>query len=255
MNRIPALFKEPGEKLIPFITAGYPSLELTVDLVLAAERSGADMIEIGMPFSDPLAEGPIIQKASKAALANGVTLSWIFEQVRKVRQLSAIPLVLMGYINPIVQYGLKKFIAKCALAGVDGLILPDLPPEEAGDYVSECRINKISPIFLVAPNTPAARIKRISELSGDLIYCVSILGITGTGFSGYSRLKQYLELVIRSCTTPFVVGFGISTRADVVLVNKIAAGAVVGSALIERIGNPETAVTALESYLNELRSD
>ncbi len=253
MSRIKTLFQQTGDKLIPFITAGYPTKELTVPLVQAAERAGANLIELGMPFSDPLAEGPVIQTSSTKALKNGATLKWILEQVKEIRKTSSIPLVLMGYINPILQYGVERFVHDCAIAGVDGLILPDLPPEEADDYVAACCKEGLSPIFLVAPNTPDERIKQISELASDLIYCVSILGITGTDFTSREKLEAYLQRVRANSTTPFVVGFGIRTRADVALVNRLADGAVIGSALVERLVDPATAVEKLIDYLEGLR--
>ncbi len=253
MSRIKQLFAQPGDKIIPFITAGYPTKELTVDLVLAAERAGASMIELGMPFSDPLAEGPVIQAASTKALENGVTLKWILKQVHEIRQSSMIPLVLMGYINPVLQYGVERFVRDCAKAGVDGLILPDLPPEEAVEYVTACRKEGVSPIFLVAPNTPDERIRQISEMAGDLIYCVSILGITGTDFTSREKLVQYLIRVKANSTTPFVVGFGIRTKDDVRHVNSLADGAVIGSALVEKLAGQMKAISELEQYLVSIR--
>ena len=252
-NRIQSLFRTPGEKLIPFITAGYPTKELTVELVLAAERAGADMIELGMPFSDPLAEGPVIQASSQAALENGVTLKWILDQVRIIRESCEIPLALMGYINPILQYGVEAFVKDCRAAGVDGLIIPDLPPEEADPLIEQCRKNSVSPILLVAPNTPDKRIRAVSELAGDLIYCVSILGITGSDLTAVGTLENYLKRVRKHSVTPFVVGFGIKTRQDVQNINRMADGAVVGSELIRRITQADDPVKATERYLCRLK--
>jgi len=253
MNRISDLFKIRGEKLIPFITAGFPRLDLTVELVLAAEKAGADMIELGMPFSDPLAEGPVIQASSQTALENGVTLSWILDQVSVIRETSKIPLVLMGYINPILQYGMKAFVQDAHKAGVDGFILPDLPPEEAGTWVQECHQTGVSPILLVAPNTPAERIRSISRLAGDLIYAVSVLGITGSDFHSDRALIQYLKRVREYSETPFVVGFGVKSRQDITLINQMADGAVVGTALIQRISESSDPVQSVEQFIRELR--
>ena len=135
MNRIQKIFQSRTKKVIPFITAGYPSKDDTVDMVFAAEESGAAMVELGIPFSDPLADGPIIQESSQKAIENGVTIQWILDTVAEIRQQSEIPLALMGYINPLIKYGIKKFINDCKLAGIDGLIIPDLPPEEAGELM------------------------------------------------------------------------------------------------------------------------
>ena len=255
MNRIKTLFSQPKSKLIPFITAGYPTLEITVPLVLAADASGADMIELGMPFSDPLADGPIIQKSSQIALSNGVTVKWILEQVTLIRSRGCeTPIVLMGYINPIMQYGWQKFIKDCKQCGVDGLIIPDLPPEECEDITDEMKKYGLAPIMLVAPNTPDSRIKKISKISGVLLYCVSVLGVTGKKSADNSDLVNYLMRVKKNSTVPYVVGFGIKSPQDVQLINQHSDGAVVGSALIKAM---ETAVNPLEgasSFITTLKS-
>ena len=162
MNRIQKIFQDRTEKVIPFFTAGYPSKKDTAQMVLAAEKSGAAMVELGMPFSDPLADGPIIQAASQKAIENGVNISWILEVVTEIRRESEIPLALMGYINPIINYGIGEFIHDCKLAGVDGLIIPDLPPEEATKLLQLANDAGICIILLVAPNTGNERIRKIS---------------------------------------------------------------------------------------------
>ena len=167
MNRIKKIFQTRSKKVIPFLTSGYPRKEDTVSMVLAAESGGAAMVELGMPFSDPLADGPIIQASSQRAIQNGVNIPWILETVTKIREQSEIPIALMGYINPILKFGLTEFTKSCSKAGVDGLIIPDLPPEEADDYVKSSKTNGISPILLVAPNTPEKRIHEISKLAED----------------------------------------------------------------------------------------
>ena len=179
MNRIQHIFKERSKKVIPFITAGYPNKSDSLGMVLAAESAGASMIEIGMPFSDPLADGPIIQKSSQIALNNGVTLPWILKLVSEIRKQSDIPLALMGYVNPIMKFGLEDFLIESSSMGIDGLIVPDLPPEEGDDYIVMAKEKNISPILLVAPNTPPNRINEISILARDLLYCVAILGVGG----------------------------------------------------------------------------
>ena len=253
MNRLKQLFSNNSEKVIPFITAGYPKKDLTVDLVIAAERGGADMIEIGMPFSDPLADGPIIQEASQTALENGVDHAWILSQVESIRKSSDIPLVLMGYYNPILQFDITKFLARSSDVGIDGIIVPDLPLEESNSFVEKCKQFQISPIMLVAPNTPNLRITQISELAGDLIYCVSILGITGSGLSDQSTLSDYLKRVKKHSKTPFIVGFGITTRKDVRFINSLADGAVVGSSLIRKIQSAEKTSETVKNYIIELK--
>ena len=253
MNRIKKLFQKNSEKLMPFITAGYPKLDSTVELVLCAEECGADMVEIGIPFSDPQADGPIIQKASQIALNNGITLEIIFNQVRQIREKSDIPIALMGYYNPILKMGQESFIKECTLSDVDGIILPDLPLEEAKEFCDMSKASKISPILLVAPNSSKERIKKISELAGDLIYAVSILGITGNELSSKTKLEKYLNRVRESSHTPFVVGFGISTREDVKWFNKHSDGAVVGSAIIEKLTTSREIKLSIKNYLRSLK--
>ena len=172
MNRIQSLFKKSSEKLIPFFTAGYPQLESTVDLVLSAVDAGADMIEIGIPYSDPQADGPIIQHSSQIALDNGITIKTIFSQVAKIRKKTDIPIALMSYYNPILRWGHDKFLDECVSNGVDGLILSDLPYEEAKPFCEFSKHKGISPIMLIAPNTNNKRIKLISNLCDDLVYVV-----------------------------------------------------------------------------------
>ena len=188
MNRIKNLFKNDKDKLIVFLTAGYPEINSTEKLVLTAVESGADMIEIGIPFSDPQADGPVIQKASEKALSNGITLDIIFQQVKSIRKKTNIPISLMGYYNPILKRGIDRFLADCAVNEIDGIILPDLPYNEGKEFCNKAKELGISPILLVAPNTSNKRIEEISNLSNDLIYAVSILGITGNDLGSKKEL-------------------------------------------------------------------
>ena len=253
MNRIQKLFSEPKEKLIPFLTAGYPELGSTIDLVCAAADSGADMIEIGIPFSDPQADGPIIQASSQQALDNGITLKTIFEQVTEIRKRTDVPIALMGYYNPILKMGHETFLDYCISSGVDALILPDLPLEEAEPLCELAKSKGVSPILLVAPNTPNKRIRKISELAGDLIYAVSILGITGNDLASKGALQEYLNRVRENSVTPFVVGFGISTRDDVVWFNEHSDGAVVGSAIIKNMNGSSNPIKTTKSLIQGLK--
>jgi tryptophan synthase alpha chain len=252
MNKIQKIFQNRTEKVIPFITAGYPLKENTVDMVFAAEESGAAMVELGIPFSDPLADGPIIQEASQKAIDNGVTIQWILDTVAEIRQQSEIPLALMGYINPLIKYGIKKFINDCKLAGIDGLIIPDLPPEEVDELMQLANDAKICIILLVAPNTENERIREISKLAGTLIYCVAILGITGGMAADKEVLRKYLQRVEANSECPFVVGFGIKEREDVVEINKMAHGAVVGIAIIQDIQRNANPVETVKNYIKKL---
>lgn len=252
MNRIQKIFNNRTEKVIPFLTAGYPSKADTLKMVLAAEKSGAAMVELGMQFSDPLADGPLIQETSQIAINNGVKIQWILEVVAEIRKQSEIPLVLMGYINPILKYGTGEFISDCKRVGVDGLIIPDLPPEEAEELAGLAKNVGICPILLVAPNTPDERIRDISKLAGTLIYCVAILGITGERGASANELRQYLKRVEKNSNCPFVVGFGIKDRIDVVEINAMAHGAVVGSAIIEQLQKSNDPVNVITNYINKL---
>ena len=253
MNRIQKLFQKKKEKLIIFLTAGYPEKKDTIELIQAAEKADVDMIEIGMPFSDPLAEGPTIQKSSKKAIENGVTLSWILKQIKNLRKKSEIPLALMGYTNPILKYGLNRFIEDCAKVGVDGLILADLPFDESEKFCQKCTENLISPILLVAPNTPGEQITKISERAGDLIYCVSILGVTGTKSADNFQLQDYLMKVKKYSKTPFIVGFGLKSRKDVKKINALSDGAVIGSSIIKKLEKASNSILSIQTYLHQLK--
>ncbi len=253
MNRIQTLFKKSSEKLIPFFTAGYPELESTVDLVLSAVDAGADMIEIGIPYSDPQADGPVIQRSSQKALENGITIKTIFHQVKKIRKRTEIPIALMSYYNPILKWGYDTFLDKCVSTGVDGLILSDLPYEEAKPFCEFSKIKGVSPILLVAPNTNNERIEQISQLSGDLIYVVSILGVTGNNLSSKDQLSSYLNRVRENCISKFVVGFGISSREDVEWFNKYSDGAVVGSAIMKNLDGNRNPIKATYDFITSLK--
>ncbi|MBD3275933.1 MAG: tryptophan synthase subunit alpha [Candidatus Marinimicrobia bacterium] len=253
MQRIQTLFQQPGKKLVPFITAGYPKADSTVNIVLSAEKAGADMVEIGMPFSDPLADGPVIQESSQVAIQNGMNLPKILQIVSDIRRQSDIPIVLMGYLNPIQHYGADKFFAEARDAGVDGLILPDLPPEEGGSHFETIRENGLSPILLVAPNSKDDRMSRLGELAGDLLYAVSILGVTGSAIDRNTHIAEYLQRIRKNTDTPFVVGFGISSPEDAREMAQHADGVVVGSALIKQLKNAEDPAQAAYEFLINLK--
>jgi len=253
VNRIQSLFQKPGEKLIPFLTAGYPELDSTVELVLGAVGAGADMIEIGIPFSDPQADGPVIQASSQQALNNGITLKIIFQQVEQIRNQTEIPIALMGYFNPILKWGQAGFLDRCVSVGIDGLILPDLPLDEAKPFCKMARSKGISPILLVSPNTPNERIKLISEISGNLIYAVNILGITGNTLASKDTLLDYLSRVRKHSVTKFVTGFGISTRNDVKWFNENSDGAVVGSAIIKKMDRASNPIETTIKFIQKLK--
>lgn len=253
MSRIGDVFMTPGAKIIPFITAGYPELKDTVPLVLAAEKGGAAIVELGMPFSDPLADGPVIQAASQRAIENGADSGWILEQVEMIRQTSDVPLVLMGYCNPIFKYGWEQFITDAVAAGVDGLIIPDLPPEEGAEFFARARNAGLATILLVAPNTSKARIAHLSGEAGDLLYAVSMLGVTGGAGSGNNKaLVEYLNGVRKYSAVPFVVGFGISTGAQAAAMSQLADGVVIGSALLQALDQAADPVAECRKFVHNI---
>jgi len=242
-----------GEKALAlFLTAGFPSRSGTVDLVLALEDGGADIVELGMPFSDPLADGPVIQRASAVALANGVTLPWILEQVAEIRARSGIPLVLMGYLNPIFRYGVERFFRDAAAAGVDGVILPELPLEEWKRFVPFLHGADLAGILLVTPTTPAPRVKAIDEASSGFLYCVSSTGVTGG--SAPTESAAYIRAVKQNASrNPVLVGFGISLPEHARAFAPVADGVIVGSALLRKIAE-SPAASGVSIWVREFKS-
>jgi len=237
MNRMEWVFKKLRNKraaFIPFIVAGDPDLKTTEALVLKMAECGADIIELGVPFSDPLADGPTIQMASQRALKNGVNLKDIFRMAERLKGIST-PLVLMTYFNPVFQHGLKSFAEDCRRNGIDGVIIPDLPPEEAGPWIREAKPAKVDTIFLLAPTSSTERIRLTNRYSRGFLYYVSVTGVTGTR----GKLPEELETAIRQikkyCRKPVAVGFGISTPDQVKEAGRIADGVIVGSAIVKLI--------------------
>jgi|TARA_R100000479_G_scaffold108682_1_gene54594 tryptophan synthase alpha chain len=241
MNRIQNVFEENGKesKLMSlFLTAGFPDLDATVDLILGFEKNGADIIELGMPFSDPLADGPTIQYSSDIAIKNGITMDKIFDMVKEVRKQSEIPIILMGYMNPVLRYGVEKFCKKAEEAGVDGLIIPDIPIEEGGIIEQQAKDSKLSLIYLVAPNTIDERMKQADEKSEGFVYCVSVTGVTGARDGGEvsKSVNRFIQRVKSNITkNPVMVGFGIKSYEDATDIASNADGFIVGSALIDTI--------------------
>jgi tryptophan synthase alpha chain len=239
VSRIDHAFRQlrsRGERaLIPFFTAGDPSLGTTRELLVEATRQGADLLELGVPFSDPLADGPVIQRASERALAQGVTLSRVMDLVREARGLVGIPIVLLTYYNPVLAFGLKAFAGTAVEAGVDGVIVPDLPPEEAGPLAREARAAGLDLIHLVAPTSPPARIRMIARKSHGFAYAVSLTGVTGARAELPPDLTDYLRELRSVTTKPICVGFGISTPEQVRAIAPYADGVIVGSAIVRQV--------------------
>jgi len=257
MNRIGKVLECAARPwVVPFVTAGYPELASTAGLVRAMASAGADMIEIGMPFSDPLADGPTIQAASEIALANGMTIAGVLDIVREVRagsDLDDVPVLLMGYCNPLFRYGLERFARDAAAAGADGLIVPDLPPEESGEYREACEAAGLSTVFLMAPNTPDERVRAVDAASTHFSYCVSVTGVTGARGSVGAGTVRFLERVGRLAEKPFVVGFGVKSAEQVRALGPYAAGVVVGSALIDVLAQAADPIAAVTDLVRELR--
>jgi len=259
MNRIASTLQEYQSKkktiIVPYITPEFPVKGTTVPLILALEKSGAGMIEVGIPFSDPLADGPTIQHSSEIAISNGATLRRVLELIAEARTQTTIPLILMGYINPILNYGIEKFLQDAKKSGVDGLIIPDMPPEESDEFRLQCLKNELSNIFLIAPTSSEERIRYIDSISTDFTYCVSVTGVTGAKNSFDDGFDIFLTRVKKNTTKPFVVGFGIKSKEQIKHISTFANGAVVGSALLQAISenkNIDDAVSAAGQFFSSL---
>lgn len=249
---------KPG--LVVYVTAGDPSLEVTREIVLEAVDAGADVIELGVPFSDPLADGPIIQRASERALQHGVSLKDVLGLAREIRAARPEPgLVIFSYLNPILRYGLSRFADDAAAAGVDGVLATDMIVEEAGDYLSELARVNLAPIFLAAPTSPDERLEAIASHSKGFVYAISRTGITGKQQSLTSDAEALVARIRRWTTLPVAVGFGISNADHVAQVAEFADAAVVGSAIVELIeratreNGPEAAPGAVARFIKGLR--
>ena len=243
--------------LIAYITAGDPSLAATEKIVLAAAEAGADVIELGVPFSDPVADGPTIQRASDRALRSGTTLAGVIELVRSIRTHSQIPLVLFSYFNPILQMGLEKFAAAAAAAGADGVLATDLTPEEAVEYRATLQAHGLDTIFLAAPTSTDARLALIGAASSGFLYVISRTGVTGAREALPPELPALIRRARRFISLPIAVGFGISLPTHVTVLGGIADAAVVGSALmaeVEKAASPDDAAAAVAERIRVLKS-
>lgn len=235
-NRINQLFESKKENILSvYFTAGFPNLNNTVEIIQQLEKNGVDLIEIGMPFSDPTADGPTIQHTSEIALKNGMSLELLFEQLKNIRQTVKIPLILMGYINPVYQFGVDRFCHKCAEVGIDGTILPDLPLDEfEQEYKPVFAKSNLHNILLITPQTSASRIRKIDEASSGFIYMVSSSSTTGAGKKVEDFQKDYFERIQQmNLRNPRLIGFGISDNATFANACKYAGGAIVGSAFVK----------------------
>ena len=249
--------QESGELgIVAYITAGDPTLAATRDYVLALADAGADVVELGVPFSDPLADGPTIQRASERALKSGTTLAGVLALVRQIRQSSQVPLVLFSYFNPILQMGLEKLAAAAAEAGADGVLVTDLTPEESAEYRRILQAHHLDTIFLAAPTSTDERLVKIAACSSGFLYLISRTGVTGAKDALPDDLPALLRRARRFTQLPIAVGFGISLPGHVSVLGGLADAAVVGSALvseIEKAASPEAAATALRERVRALK--
>jgi tryptophan synthase alpha chain len=252
---MPIVFQhKPG--IVAYLTAGDPDLATTRDIALAAIDNGADVIELGVPFSDPLADGPVIQRASERAVARGTRLSDVLVLAKELRAARpACGLVLFSYLNPVVRMGMKQFCAAAKDAGADGVLLTDMIVEEAAEYIGETEKNLLASIFLAAPTSPDARLKAIGEASRGFVYAISRVGITGTQDKVASDASELVSRLRRFTSLPIAVGFGISNAAHVQAVGEFADAAIIGSALVALIEKtaPEDAAKAVGQFIFELR--
>lgn len=259
MNRIEKKFQflktQHRKAFIAFITAGDPDLKTTEELVLGLEKAGVDIIEIGIPFSDPLADGPTIQASFVRALSKGTNVKKILETVKNIRKLSNIPIAFMSSYNPIIRFNEDKFVKACAEVGVDGLIIPDLPPEEAGRLRELAAVHDIATIFFVAPTSQDESIKANTQASSGFVYYVSLTGITGTQKAIAQSVVKKIKHIKRFTDKPICVGFGISTPEQVKEIGKSADGVIVGSAIVKKIDSCKESsnlVTQVCSYVQTL---
>ncbi|NOS56240.1 MAG: tryptophan synthase subunit alpha [Cyclobacteriaceae bacterium] len=255
-NRIKELFKSKKRNLLSiFYTSGFPSLRDTLPIAQYLEKAGVDIIEIGIPFSDPIADGPTIQESNKIALDNGMNLHLLLEQVQEIRKSVNLPIILMGYLNPVLQYGFEKFVKEAAKVGVDGLILPDLPLDEyLGMYKSIVDDNGLTNTFLISPTTSEERIRKIDAATNGFIYAVSSSSTTGAqkGFStdqeSYFKRLQDMKL-----ENPFLIGFGVSNHETFAAVSKYSSGAIVGSAFINLLKSSTDLESDITRFVKGLR--
>ena len=243
-NRITSLLRKKEKNILSiYFTAGYPDLNDTLTIIEELERSGADLIEVGMPFSDPVADGPVIQHSSEIALNNGMTINILFEQLKEIRKSVSIPLILMGYLNPVMQFGIEEFCSKCQEVGIDGTIIPDLPLEIfEEEYKDIFEKNCLSNIFLITPQTSEARIRKIDSLSSGFIYMVSSSSTTGVKESGNSEQVDYFDRIQSlNLESKRLIGFGISDKVSFERACQFASGAIIGSAFVTALAG-ETSI-------------
>lgn len=254
MTRLEKLFLEKkGPILNVYCTAGYPQLDSTMEVMTALQQHGADIIELGIPFSDPLADGPVIQQSSALALKNGMTIQLLFDQLKNFRNSIHIPVILMGYLNPVIQYGFEKFCKDASQVGVDGIILPDLPPFEfESEYGSIMKKYGLDFIFLVTPETPAGRVRKLDSLSSGFLYAVSSSSTTGSDKRTVSTDDYLLRLHEMKLSNPILAGFGIKDKQGFDSVCRFTRGAIIGTGYIQALAKGGPVNTATKSFLSDI---
>ena len=256
MNRIKDLFSRKNKDILSvYFTAGFPALNDTQRIITTLDKHGADLIEIGIPFSDPVADGPVIQKSSEKALKNGISLSLIFEQLKNIREKTQIPLILMGYINPIHKMGMERFLQRSSEIGIDGMIIPDLPLEiYKSQYKKLFSKTGISNILLITPQTPEKRVRMIDRESDGFIYMVSSYATTGAKENFSDTQKKYFRKVqSMNLKNPCLVGFGVSNNATYTSACEYASGAIIGSAFIKALEKPDPLDKKVNDFISDIR--
>lgn len=252
MNRIDQLFQQKKNNILSiYFTAGHPGLNSTEDILITLEAAGVEMVEIGMPFSDPLADGPVIQDSSSKALKNGMSIKRLFEQLKDIRKKVSMPLLLMGYINPVIQYGVENFCKKCRETGIDGVILPDLPMDEYQEHFQKYfEDNDLRFIFLITPQTSAGRIRLIDTIGKGFIYMVSSSSTTGVKGSIADKQKEYFARIkSMNLKNPLVIGFGISNRETFSYACEYANGAIIGSAFVKMLNESQNLKQDISDFI------
>ena len=256
MNRIDKLFNLKHNKILSvYFTAGYPTLNSTVDIIRSLADAGADMIELGMPFSDPMADGPVIQQSNDKALSNGMSLKILFNQLENIRELVDIPILLMGYLNPVYQFGFDDFCRKCHETGIDGIILPDLPPDVYNEKYRDlfARYN-LHNVFLISPQTSTERIMQIDSLSGGFIYMVSSSSTTGEKGAFSEKQVSYFDRIKKmDLRSPRLIGFGISDSKGFSEACNYANGAIIGSAFVRMLGDSGDIDNGIKRFIADIR--
>lgn len=255
MSRLATLFASKQKNILNvYCTAGYPELNSTIDMIAALTENGVDIIELGMPYSDPLADGPVIQQSGNIALANGMTIAVLFDQLKVLRQVSNVPLILMGYMNPVLQYGFEKFCKDAAAVGVDGLILPDLPEYEyETEFGAIIQSNGLDCIFLVTPETSEERVRKLDALSTGFLYAVSSSATTGKD-KDFNAVETYLQrLQTMHLKNPVLVGFGIKDRSTFQSACKYANGAIIGTAFIQALEGTHDLKATVKQFLGTVQ--